>query len=520
MLKSLHRNDTVTTPFVVTKNWNLSNVTNEDSILMEHSGSDGLPVALEYLILLPNYTITASACNIALEQQADDLARYRSGLKLSGIFYPNIDPTNLDGTYQRVVYSQVVNMFYNDYRDPTKIWGLEQIDFDKSKTKRFLSDKFKMFEIPQPVYGEKIIPNTITMVDRTTDNDYIITDDGNCNLFAGTNIFAHQQEIGEFVNTFLSGSSGYCDYYNYTPSASISASFVFVNVKYPSQTAVSNTGVAIIAGTHSVNLISTDGINFNNNLSLSNDYESATFGNGKFLVLGITNITDNTAASNLSIDNTATSWNGDMLFPSGSNLATYGNGIYAYAPYIQAIPMPGAFIGYSTDGMTWITSSFASNLVNWIGYLNDKFIVSSYDFTTNINTMWASYNCVNWTESINFNVTNSVIYGGAYGNGTYLIIGNYSDNIISYPISYTSTDGINWTSGLLPYSSSQFFDDIDYGNGKFVLIGTDMIGNSWLVESNDGISWSSSSISNYGQLNTVKYYGGDTFIITYEPIAS
>jgi len=239
MLKLLHKDDTQTTPFAVTKNWGLSNVTNEDSILMEHSGSDGLPVALEYLVLLPNEAITASACNIALEQQTDDLARYRSGLKLSGIFYPNLEPTNLDGTYKRVVYSQVVNMFYNDYRDPTKIWGLEQIDFDKSQTKRFLSDKFKMFEIPQPVYGEKIIPNTVKMVDRTTDNDYTITDDGHCNLFAGKNIFAHQQELGNYSNQYLSGSSGYCDsyydntsppdaplmdvlYYGCLPSASIS----------------------------------------------------------------------------------------------------------------------------------------------------------------------------------------------------------------------------------------------------------------------------------------------------------
>ncbi len=217
MLKLLHKDDTQTTPFAVTKNWGLSNVTNEDSILMEHSGSDGLPVALEYLVLLPNYAITASACNVALEQQADDLARYRAGLKLSGIFYPDTDPTNLDGTYKRVVYSQVVNMFYNDYRDPTKIWGLEQIDFEKSQTKRFLSDQFKMFEIPQPVYGEKLIPNTVTMIDRTTDNDYTITDDGNCNLFAGTNIFAKQQELGNFTNQYISGSSDACDYY-YNPT--------------------------------------------------------------------------------------------------------------------------------------------------------------------------------------------------------------------------------------------------------------------------------------------------------------
>jgi len=214
MLKLLHKDDTQTTPFVVTKNWELSNVTNEDVILMEHSGSDGLPVGIEYLIFGPNFPVTASNCNVALENQTNDLARYRDGLKLSGIFYPDSDPKNNDGTYQRVVYSQVVNMFYNNYRDPTKIWGLEQIDFDKSQTKRFLADKFKMFEIPQLVYGEKMIPNTIVIYDKTTDNDYLITDDGNCNLFAGKNIFAHQQEIGEFVNGFVTGSLNYCDFYD------------------------------------------------------------------------------------------------------------------------------------------------------------------------------------------------------------------------------------------------------------------------------------------------------------------
>jgi hypothetical protein len=56
------------------------------------------------------------------------------------------------------------------------------------------------------------------MVDRTTDNDYIIKDDGNCNLFAGTNIFAKQQEIGNFVNRYVNGSSDACDYYNTEPS--------------------------------------------------------------------------------------------------------------------------------------------------------------------------------------------------------------------------------------------------------------------------------------------------------------
>ena len=214
MLKVLHKDDTLTSPFVATKDWSLSNITNIDVILMEHSGSSGLPVGVEYLSFGPNSVVTASNCDVALEQQSSDLATYRDGLNVPGLFYPDTDPQNADGTYQRMVYSQVVNMFYNTYRDPTKIWGLEQIDFDLSQTKRFIADKFKMFQIPTVVYGEKILPNSVVLYDDTTDNNYTITDDGNCNLFAGPNLFSSQQELGEFVNEFLTGSTNYCDVYD------------------------------------------------------------------------------------------------------------------------------------------------------------------------------------------------------------------------------------------------------------------------------------------------------------------
>lgn len=214
MLKSLHKNDTQTTPFVVTKNWELSNVTNEELILMEHDGKDGLPVAVEYLEYTPERPIVAYGCNVAKEQQTDDKVLFRSGLKQTGIFYPEKEPKNLDGTYQRVVYSQIANIFYNNFRDPTKIWGLEELDFEKSQTKKFVADRFKLFDIPRNVFGEKILENTVVIYDTTTDNNYIIKDDGHCNLFAVSNLFSKQQELGEYKNYYLTGSSTNCDYYN------------------------------------------------------------------------------------------------------------------------------------------------------------------------------------------------------------------------------------------------------------------------------------------------------------------
>ena len=161
MLKSLHRNDTSTIPYIATKQQKLSNTANEDLILMEHTGSDGLPVAIEYLNYKTISPIISYGCNLAKEQQDLDRVVPRTGLKTTGIFYPELDPINNDGTYQRVVYSQIVSTFYNNYRDPTKMWGMEEIDFEKSQTKKFVADKFKMFAIPRIIFGEKVLENTV-----------------------------------------------------------------------------------------------------------------------------------------------------------------------------------------------------------------------------------------------------------------------------------------------------------------------------------------------------------------------
>jgi len=105
-------------------------------------------------------------------------------------------------------------MFYNTYLDPTKIWGIENIDFELSKTKRILAEQFRLFDIPRIVFGDKMTPKSITMTDNTLDNPYTVTDDGNGNMFAGTNLFSHQQELGEYGNEFIANmSSSLCDWY-------------------------------------------------------------------------------------------------------------------------------------------------------------------------------------------------------------------------------------------------------------------------------------------------------------------
>ncbi len=200
---------------------------------MEHTGSPGLPVGLEYIEYTPATPLTASGCEIALEQQTYDLAEYRDGLKLSGLFYPDLDPQNSDGTYKRVVYSQVSNMFYNSYRDPTKILGIENIDFELSKTKRFISDEFTLIDIPTTILGEKILENTFIFYNTTTDNNYVLTDDGNCNLLAGTNLFSHQQEVGNYLNNYILTSSNDCNFYDSINEPTEPMMVVQYNICYP-----------------------------------------------------------------------------------------------------------------------------------------------------------------------------------------------------------------------------------------------------------------------------------------------
>jgi len=210
MLKTLHKDDTTVTPYVATKDWQLSNVDNIDVILSEA----GNPIEYEHILFEPSEASPDnSGCEIAKEDQSSDLALYREGLKVSGIFYPDLDPLNTDGTYKRMVYTQVKTTFYNNYRDPTKMWGLEKIDFDSSNTKKFLADYVKILNIPTDIMGEKIIEGTVEIVDNSIDDIHLITDDGQNNLIAGPNLFSKRQEIGDFENIFSSGSNHFCDFY-------------------------------------------------------------------------------------------------------------------------------------------------------------------------------------------------------------------------------------------------------------------------------------------------------------------
>ena len=206
MIKHINHQNLLTTPFVAVKQWELFNIQNDDVVLIEPpDSSPEYPVALEYLDYNSGTPIINRDCDIALEQQESDILNYQEGITGSGIFYPDTEEKNTDGTYKRMVHTQTKLSFYNQYRDPTKMFGMEFIDFPLGKTNRELSDVFRLFSIPRHFFGDRLVEGSVRFYDTSLDDTVEITDDGYQNLLAGTNLFSKIQEVRHFENDILQG---------------------------------------------------------------------------------------------------------------------------------------------------------------------------------------------------------------------------------------------------------------------------------------------------------------------------
>ena len=202
MIKQINPQNILISPFIAAKSRALSNTDNSDIIIIEQDDTETIGIALEYIDYNFGTPLLNRTCNIALEQQSADLAVYEEGVSGSGTFNSQSAVLNGDGTYQVLVYNTVKNLFYNTYNNPTEILGLEHIDFPLSHTLRNLSAQFRMFSIPQSVFGDKIQPNSVQLYDKLLDDNNTIFDDGNQNLIIGYNLFAKVQEVHTYPSGF------------------------------------------------------------------------------------------------------------------------------------------------------------------------------------------------------------------------------------------------------------------------------------------------------------------------------
>ena len=165
------------------------------------------------------------------------------GLKMSSPFYPSSstyyvsanEPMNASGKYVRNVYSMTDAMFYKNSKEPIKLFGVEQYTQDPKTGKeevREIHDRIITATLKHNVYGEKIVPNTVQLVDDSNIHQTLdIYDDGYTNLYVTGSHFASTQEIqairdthiaisqwdtgsGQFYVTFNNGTIQYVDYMN------------------------------------------------------------------------------------------------------------------------------------------------------------------------------------------------------------------------------------------------------------------------------------------------------------------
>lgn len=166
------------------------------------------------------------------------------------------------------------------------------------------------------------------------------------------------------------------------------------------------------------------------------------YGNGKFVVVGLTQ-------SAVSTDGKTWSVGGTLPSANWNECLAYGNG-----KYIQT-NSTSKKIASSENGTTWEQNSTTfSTAPIGITYGNGLFVLSNFAYSED--------GGVTWTE----NSTMSGKNGGVikYFNGKFINCSVYGSNMIMY----TSTDGKTWTSKT--FTGIEGFTDLTYHNGKYYLL--------------------------------------------------
>ena len=219
---------------------------------------------------------------------------------------------------------------------------------------------------------------------------------------------------------------------------------------------------------------STDGINWSVVSVIDQEWDSITYGDGKFLAVSST------------------------AYDSSANRVMYSESL-----------IPNRFVAVSTDGtnrvmysdngIKWLSAS-APQTNNWrcVTYGNGKFVAVASASTGNDRVMYSS-DGINWTGvSVELNPWYSV----TYGNGKFVAVASTGTNGVMY-----SSDGISWTAALAAEQNP--WRSVTYGNGKFVAVSE--TGTNQVMYSSDAINWTSASATELTYWMSVTY-GDNKFV--------
>jgi hypothetical protein len=246
------------------------------------------------------------------------------------------------------------------------------------------------------------------------------------------------------------------------------------------------------SGTHAV-MTSPDGQTWTNRNTPSNTWNSvcvgAVGGNPLFVAAG---------GGEMMTSPDGVTWTLQTNGTAGHtwNTICYGNGLF-----VAVRNGTGNQILTSPDGIVWTSRVANTTYGLWsVCYGNGLFIAASADKS---GTIFTSPDGVTWTLQTN-GITDNFLGPITYGNNMYVSIG-YGSNTIIF-----SRDGIIWNSITLGLNFNSGWSSICYGNGLFVVVGTNKI-----MVSPDGTNWTIKSSPEANPWLAVTYGNGIFVSVAY-----
>jgi len=228
-----------------------------------------------------------------------------------------------------------------------------------------------------------------------------------------------------------------------------------------------------------------DGTNWSYSLPLANNITAATYGNGRFVLVGDVNRLVSSDLEN---------WT-SVPTPYSHFGITFGNGVFVTVGQGTALTNVG-YISTSVDGFKWIDRPVPTQtLLNAVTYGQGKFIAVGAS-----GTILSSTDGITW---VNRTITGAQeLRGVTYGNNLFIAVG--AGGVTRY-----STDGETWTAGT---AGGTQLNSVAYGNGLYVAVGD----NRTIQTSGNGTTWTSQTTTPAtpaGRILRSVRYVGDRFII-------
>jgi hypothetical protein len=206
-------------------------------------------------------------------------------------------------------------------------------------------------------------------------------------------------------------------------------------------------------------------------MDTNDDFSSVTYGNGTFVAVG-----DDGNTTFASTDAATWTQGGNGLNNSGMTGVAFGNGVFVMVD-------DGGNIANSADGSNWTPQAGTGTELNGVAYGNGFFVAVGDG-----GVIYLSSGTNFWTEN-QFNQDYN-LYGIGYGGGLFVAVGDQGTALSSSLAGISPNQPeLNWA--LATYApgttdTSDGFSSVAYGNGTFVAVGDD---GDTTFASTDAVTW-------------------------------